>query len=254
MTSPPASPARPAGIVELRQYTLRPGTRADLVALFERELIEPQEAVGMRVGGVFHDRGDADRFVWLRGFDDMRARRRALADFYLGPVWGRHRDAANATMLDSDDVLLLRPTSPPRPAANPAGPRPGVGARATGEEWVVVEVYEHPADERITDWLTRDVHPLLETALGAAVGTLRSAGVRNDFTRLPVRDDANVFAWIATFEDEAHYRRSAARLRADPHWCHEVEPRLAATLTRRQHLDLRPTARSSHPASRREPR
>ncbi|MEU0397925.1 hypothetical protein ABZ208_35265 [Streptomyces sp. NPDC006208] len=38
----------------------------------------------------------------------MTRRRRSLEAFYTGPVWRKHRDAANATMIDSDDVLLLR--------------------------------------------------------------------------------------------------------------------------------------------------
>ena len=51
-------------------------------------------------------------FVWLRGFDGMEARKDALTAFYDGPVWAAHRDAANATMIDSDDVLLLKPAWP----------------------------------------------------------------------------------------------------------------------------------------------
>jgi NIPSNAP. len=62
--------------------------------------------------GQFADADDADRFVWLRGFADMAARARALAAFYDGPVWRAHREEANATMIDSDDVLLLRPRQP----------------------------------------------------------------------------------------------------------------------------------------------
>lgn len=38
----------------------------------------------------------------------MAERARALHAFYYGPVWQAHREAANATMLDKDDVLLLR--------------------------------------------------------------------------------------------------------------------------------------------------
>lgn len=38
----------------------------------------------------------------------MEQRREALTCFYDGPVWKANRDAANATMIDSDDVLLLR--------------------------------------------------------------------------------------------------------------------------------------------------
>ncbi|RPK34941.1 hypothetical protein EES40_32340 [Streptomyces sp. ADI93-02] len=42
----------------------------------------------------------------------------ALEGFYTGPVWREHRDAADATMVDSDDVLLLRgPGFTPPPGA-----------------------------------------------------------------------------------------------------------------------------------------
>ena len=110
-------------ILELRQYTLRPGRRDDLIALFETELIAPQEAAGMALVGQFRDVDDPDRFVWLRGFPDMRARAEALGRFYQGPAWRRHRDEANATMIDSDDVLLLRPAA--RGPAFPPRPPPG---------------------------------------------------------------------------------------------------------------------------------
>jgi hypothetical protein len=76
-----------SSIVELRQYTLHPGRRAALIELFEREFIETQEAAGMRVIGQFSDCEHADRFVWLRGFQDMPARARALQSFYGGATW-----------------------------------------------------------------------------------------------------------------------------------------------------------------------
>ena len=107
-------------IVELRQYTLVPGRRDELIELFEREFVTGQEAAGITVLGRFRDLGDPDRFVWMRGFPDMAARASALAAFYDGPVWHRHRDAANATMLAWDDVLLLRPDGEvPPPVAGP---------------------------------------------------------------------------------------------------------------------------------------
>src|SRR5262245_23922182 len=96
-------------IYELRQYTLHPDQRDVLIELFEREFVESQEALGMRLVGTFRDLDDPDRFVWIRGFPDMETRRQALTDFYYGPVWKAHAAAANATMIDSDDVLLLRP-------------------------------------------------------------------------------------------------------------------------------------------------
>jgi len=108
----PASTPTCCPVVELRQYTLVPGERETLIALFEREFIEIQEATGMTVIGQFRDVSNPDRFVWLRGFSDMEARAVQLGEFYGGPVWKAQRDAANATMIDSDNVLLLRPTSP----------------------------------------------------------------------------------------------------------------------------------------------
>ena len=96
-------------VVELRQYTLRHGQRDVLIELFDREFIESQEAVGMELIGQFRDLDRPERFVWMRGFPDMQRRREALEAFYGGPVWKTHAAAANATMVDVDDVLLLRP-------------------------------------------------------------------------------------------------------------------------------------------------
>lgn len=99
-------------IVELRRYRLHPGKREALIDLFEREFVAPQEAVGARVLGTFRDPDRSDSFVWLRGFTDMERRRAALEAFYDGPVWAKHREAANVTMIDSDDVHLLRAINP----------------------------------------------------------------------------------------------------------------------------------------------
>ncbi len=86
-------------IVELRQYTLHPEKRDILIELFDREFVESQEAVGMKVIGQFRDLDDPNRFVWLRGFRDMPSRAQALQDFYGGPIWKTHREVANTTMI-----------------------------------------------------------------------------------------------------------------------------------------------------------
>src|SRR5260370_17117922 len=96
-------------VVELRQYTLNPGQREVLIDLFDREFVESQEAAGMMILGQFRDTDDPDRFVWLRGFSDMPGRAKALDRFYTGPVWRAHSPQATATMIDSDDMLPLRP-------------------------------------------------------------------------------------------------------------------------------------------------
>lgn len=121
--------------MELRQYTLRPGQRDVLVDLFDRELIESQEADGMAIVGQFRDLDRPDRFVWVRGFPDMERRREALEAFYGGPVWQAHSSAANATMVDVDDVLLLRPAGPGS-GFGELPPRPGQGEDAASSPLV----------------------------------------------------------------------------------------------------------------------
>jgi len=98
-------------IFELRRYRLHPGTFDVLHDVFTRELVAPQEALGMGVIGPYRDRDAPDDFVWFRRFDSLEARAPALEAFYGGPDWDDHKDIANATMIAFDDVRLLRPVS-----------------------------------------------------------------------------------------------------------------------------------------------
>src|SRR5258708_13458361 len=107
MPAPNDPACRP--VVELRRYMLKPGRRDELIALFDHHFLEGQEQHGMQILGQFRHRTDLDQFVWLRGFPDMEARRRALQGFYSGPIWQEHGRAANDTMIDSGNVLLLKP-------------------------------------------------------------------------------------------------------------------------------------------------
>src|SRR5437870_4896825 len=127
--------------VELRQYTLHPRKRDRLIDLFDREFVESQEALGMKIIGQFRDQNDPNRFVWLRGFRDMPSRAKELTDFYGGPVWKAHRETANTTMIDSDNVLLLHPASPGSGFLLANRKRPGVGATETRKELIVATIY-----------------------------------------------------------------------------------------------------------------
>ncbi|MEW1908077.1 NIPSNAP family protein [Kitasatospora sp. NPDC085895] len=177
-------------IVELRQYTLHPGARETLIELFEREFVTGQQAVGITVGGRFRDLDDPDRFVWLRAFPDMDRRRRSLEAFYGGPVWREHRDAANATMVDSDDVLLL----------NGRGYTPEPAART------VLATVCHPADPAAFD-------AYAARHLGPAHALHRTEHAGNDFPRLPVRTGEDVRVWFGPAEPPPW---PARRLRLEP--------------------------------------
>lgn len=231
-------------MVELRHYTLHPGRRPDLLRVFEGRLIEPQEQVGMTVGGLFLDERDQDSFFWLRGFADQEARTEALEAFYGGPVWAAHRDEANATMMDSDDVLVLRPTVPPHPPAK-AVERPGPDAEPSGVRFHL-GIYQHQGKGDVETWLSEDVHVLLERLLGVRVAAWRTDPFPNGFPRLPVRA-GRYFVWLAGFTDDVSRHESMSRLRGSAEWQHNLEPRLIDRLTDRDDASLAPAARSAHP-------
>ena len=238
LATPASTPERPCcRVLELRQYTLHPGQRDVLVSLFEREFVESQEALGMRLVGQFRDVDHPRRFVWLRGFTDMESRREALAAFYGGAVWKTHRAAANATMQDSSDVLLLRPVG--GGFAPPRAPRPAVGAAAPTAGLVVVTLYfrDAPVDDALLRLYAQEVEPL-RRALGAQpLALLQTEPARNTFPALPVREGEQVLVAVERFESAAAYRTFEKQLARQP----TLRRALRAAP---QVLRLEPTARS----------
>jgi hypothetical protein len=245
----PASEMHCCGVIELRQYTLKPGRRDVLIELFEREFIESQEAHAMRLVGLFRDLDRPDRFVWLRGFTGMPARAQALGDFYGGPVWQAHRAAANATMIDSDDVLLLRPLR--ANAGFPDAPLPPVNtsSRARG---VVEARLLFGASDMPTARIATAVEALdaaLRTVGGTRLAVLVSEHSINNFPRLPLREGEHVLAWFAALADEAARARLREALALSPAWREAVAALTNGAPRVPEVLRLAPTARSRLPAT-----
>lgn len=210
--------------VELRQYAMKPGRRDDLITLFEREFVETQEAAGIRLIGLFRDLDRPDQFVWMRGYPDQASRKPALNTFYNSDHWFAHRSATNATMISSDDVLLLRPLSPelaPEVSAPiPARDQPGGGVVILG-----VHRLDGPDDPLATAFGSGLADALAEA--GLAVGTaLITDPTPNSFPRHPVREGEWVLVWLSAQPDAAAADAALARARADP----RLVPLFAATL------------------------
>jgi hypothetical protein len=234
-----------SGAIELRQYTLHPGKRDTLIDLFESRFLQTQEALGIRILGQFRDADGPDRFVWLRGYRDMAARAETLTAFYDGPVFRAHRNAANATMIDSDDVLLLRPMRPDsgfvllaeRADATAASP----GTLVVANVWVL----SSPLDEAFESFFEATATPLLVETGAAPIAVLRSEYDANNFPRHPIREGEHVLVWFASFASVDEHGRHVARLRESRPWRDVVEPELDRRLTARsQRLRLQPTAAS----------
>lgn len=233
-------------IVELRQYTLRRGQRDVLIDLFDREFVETQEALGIAILGQFRDLDDPNRFVWLRGFDDMRGRAEALGRFYGGPVWKAHSQQANATMTDSDNVLLLRPVTA-RSGFPPAATRPPVGHTTSPSSLILVTLYhrDRPFGAAFADFFDRQMRPVLTETGAPPLAYLQTEHAENTFPALPVRTGENIFVWFARFAGLTNLDDHLRALKRSDSWQQRVLPALSATLASApRRLRLTPTARS----------
>jgi hypothetical protein len=264
-----AGDRRAAPVLELRQYTLHPGMRDTLIQIFEDHFIEGQEACGMRIIGQFRDLDDLDRFVWLREFDGMDARAQALDAFYTGPVWLTQRDAANATMIDWRDVLLLKPASgetgfafdaTQRAAAQPGQPaqsgrgeasaQPALAQSGLPGGILIATIYtldpqQGPTSAAFATWFRETAVPRLAQAGISVLAQLVTESAPNSYPRLPVREGEQVFVWFAAYPDRASHVAAVRDLERQHAWRDEVSPALR-TLTKGepQQLALSPTRRS----------
>jgi hypothetical protein len=235
LTRPPR-----VGLFDLRQYRLAPGRRDELIDLFDTYFVDGQEQVGIHVVGQFRDLDDPDRFVWLRAFDSSADRGTTLGAFYGGPVWQQHRDTANATMLDSDDALLLEPRH-----LTTACPRWGT-PREAGDTDAVVGITVAYRGRALADadaTLADDVALVLDATGATVVAVLTTSDTENTFPALPVRRDP-ALVWITRFDSEAALAEHARRLTAAADWRACLAGRLDDGRTRVQRLRLRPTRRS----------
>ena len=233
-------------IVELRQYDLHPGTRDTLIDIFDAHFIEGQEVEGMTVIGQFRDLDNPDSFVWLRGFADMETRRKALTGFYSGPVWQKHADAANATMINFDNVLLLRPATPDTGFALDAKERPGQGtAGKEAGSLVTANIISVKGDAaEFAAWHREHMLPIFRDAGADVLAALVTEHAENDYPALPIRTEKQVLVIFTGFADPSALDRFRAVLASSPEWAAASEAAGAHVVGPPQTLRLAPTARS----------
>ena len=193
--------------IELRRYTTREGGREHFARYFETFFPEAFQQIGAIAFGQFFERESPSRFTWIRGFRNMDAHGTAKAAFYFGPLWKEHRSTLNELILDSDDVLLLRPLDPGRgipvlPAVDPVREENGAQGVVVAQIFAVepgrVEAFAREAE--------------------ATFGTYRAAGAReagvlvtldapNNFPQHPVRTDGPYLVWLGILEDDRMLER-----------------------------------------------
>jgi hypothetical protein len=200
----PNAPTHPINysVIELRRYKLVEGTAKHFSRSFETWFPEAFQQLGALVLGHFFERGAEERFTWLRGYPDMAARAAVNTAFYDGPVWHEHKAALNQWILDSDNVLLLRPLHPDSaiPAiasVDPVAEPDGAGGVA------VLQIF--PVRAGSLDACAQAADPWFASYQGRGVtetGILATLDEANNFPRHPIRTDGTFLVWMGVLRDQ----------------------------------------------------
>ena len=157
-----------------------------------------------------------------------------------------HRDAANATMIDSDNVLLLR-LAHPSSGFTLNGNRPPVGSSAKQDGFITATIYyfDAPVDSKFINYFEDTMKPTLINVGASILACFVTEDSPNTFPRLPVREGEHVFVWFAGFRDEEAYQIHLAALAESKIWKDEISKSLNRKLKRKPEvLRLSPTSRS----------
>jgi hypothetical protein len=188
-------------VIEFRRYTVKEGEREHFAEYFESYFPEAFQQMGAIAFGQFFERRNPIGFTWMRGFKNIDARAVVNAGFYYGPLWREHASTMNSLMVDSDNVLLLRPLSPERgvtvlPAVDPVtetkGARGVVPAQIFAVKANSVDAFAQQAEAMFAGYRAAGVRE---------AGLLMTLDVPNNFPQLPIRTDGPYLVWLGIVKD-----------------------------------------------------
>jgi hypothetical protein len=188
-------------VIEFRRYTVKEGEREHFAEYFESYFPEAFQQMGAIAFGQFFERKNPVGFTWMRGFKNTDARAVINAGFYYGPLWREHALTMNSLIVDSNNVLLLRPLSPERgvavlPSVDPVTERKGAQGVVVAQIFAVkansVDAFAQQAEATFASY----------RATGAReAGVLVTLDAPNNFPQLPVRTDGPYLVWLGVVKD-----------------------------------------------------
>jgi hypothetical protein len=110
---------------ELRDYTLRPGTRERWVSLMQDQIVPFQQSQGMQVVGCFTVPEQPESFIWIRRFENEEQRVAQYDSVYKSSYWTEKIKPQIDEMLLREliKVTRLEPTSAFRGTATLESPK-----------------------------------------------------------------------------------------------------------------------------------
>ncbi|KAF2339641.1 NIPSNAP family protein [Flavobacterium nitrogenifigens] len=182
-------------VLEIRNYLLKPNLADTFSDYFHSKFVNPMNELGGYTLGEFKIDSVNDRFVWFRGFKDMKTRVKFLNEFYCeSDTWKKHGREANEMMINSDNVYLLKPFYKNK-------------ALKTDKPYTVVDFYIcNNTIEKVSTLFDEEYIPFLKTLNITDFSLWVSEMTENDFPRLPVFQDKNLLVTITHYTDKTEYQ------------------------------------------------
>ncbi|HLA94251.1 MAG TPA: hypothetical protein VK612_00920, partial [Pyrinomonadaceae bacterium] len=178
--------------------------------------------------GQFTIDDEKDRFVWMRGFENMQTRVKFLNDFYLGTAWKTHRTEANSMIINSDNVHLLRPLTE------------GIKRNSLqnkGEIGVVDFYVCNSSLDKVIELFRKEYLPFLDNSNVSGVTMWVSEMSENDFPRLPVFQDKNLLVTMTRYKNQREYLQKTKQINSMPE---KLNTAMMELITTRNQLVLIP--------------
>ena len=181
-------------VLELRNYLLKPNLADTFSQYFHTKFVAPMNELGGYTLGEFKISDVNDRFVWLRGFTNMKTRLKFLNDFYINSTpWKEHGKGANEMMINSDNVYLLKPLHKN-------------AFLKTDKVFTVINFYIcNSTLDKVINLFDAEYIPFLKTINVEDISLWVSEMTENDFQRLPVFQDKNLLVTISNYQDKNEY-------------------------------------------------
>lgn len=187
--------------IEFRRYTVKEGERRHFAQYFDTYFPEAFQQLGAIAAGSFFERKNQSGFTWIRGFHTIDDRAVVNASFYYGSVWSEHKDTLNDLMIDSDNVMLLRPLTPDRgltilpavdPVTEPNGAQGIILAQIFSLKPNSTEAFASQAESMFAKYRSTGARE---------AGVLVTLDAKNNFPQLPIRTDGPYLIWLGILKD-----------------------------------------------------
>lgn len=229
-------------VIEIRNYLVKPGQRDSYIKGFETYFLDTLNAHENYILGQYRVKGAVDNFVWIRGFEDMPARKTALENFFASLQWKKHSHIPGEHLLGYTNVYLLKPLNIAEGLESRDGSFP-------------IAWFGKPKGVAVVDYYVANgiLEHLIEFVDTKYDSLIRAAGVKeitywvsetspNNFPGLPVFQDKNLLVSIAFYKDEQEYQEIVKRLEASMD--EETKFTLANSFTTKTTWVLYPTEKS----------